>query len=171
LGSAFSNAGGVGGGGLNIAILILIFRFDTYEAIPISKISIFLGAIFSFIFNLQLKHPYRKAIAIDYNIPLITIPMLLFGTILGVSFIKVLPSYITLLLMSLILFYITFKTFRKANRLYQEEKKTEKILELRESSNFDSNDNDIYFDSNKKMYVTYNYLLQIILFIFMYLEI
>ena len=91
IGSALSNAGGIGGGGLLIPILILILNFGTHEAIPISKLMIFTGALTAFIMGLKNKHPYRDATALDYNIAGILIPMILFGTIVGVTLNKILP--------------------------------------------------------------------------------
>ena len=140
---------------MTITILLLIFRFNPYEAIPISKISVFIGAIISYILNLGLKHPNREAIVIDYNICLITIPTILFGTIIGVTFINVLPSYITLLLMTFVLISLTITTFRKAFRLSQQEKekekKIEKILELKQSSITELNSDEFNNNSNKKL--------------------
>ena len=43
IGSALSNAGGIGGGGLLIPILLILLNFKTHEAIPISKLMIFTG--------------------------------------------------------------------------------------------------------------------------------
>ena len=126
IGSALSNAGGIGGGGLLLPILLLILRFYTHEAIPISKLMIFAGAIASFIMNLQHKHPFREGIVIDYNIPFIIVPMLLFGTMIGVTLNKVFPPWIILVCLTLVLIINTFKTFRKANKLSNEEKEKEK---------------------------------------------
>ena len=125
LGSALSNAGGIGGGGLLLPILLLVMRFYTHQAIPISKLMIFAGAISSFIMNLRHKHPYRESVLIDYNIPYIIVPMLLFGTMIGVTLNKVFPPWIILVCLTLVLVINTFKTLRKANKLNKEEKENE----------------------------------------------
>src|SRR4051812_14253393 len=84
--SALSNAGGIGGGGLFLPILILLLDFYAREAIPISNLMIFVGALTAFIINLRLNHPTRKnALCIDYNIAIIITPMLLLGTKIGVT--------------------------------------------------------------------------------------
>lgn len=127
LGSALSNAGGIGGGGLLLPILLLVMRFYTHEAIPISKLMIFAGAISSFIMNLQHKHPFREGVVIDYNIPFIIVPMLLFGTMIGVTLNKVFPPWIILVCLTLVLVINTYKTIKKANKLAKEEK--EKLKE------------------------------------------
>ena len=121
--SALSNAGGVGGGGLVIPILLLMFKFYTHEAIPISKLTIFTGALTSFLLGFKQKHPYRKAITIDYNIPYLIVPMLLFGTMVGISLNKVMPPFIILVALTLVLVLNTYKTLTKARSLQKKENK------------------------------------------------
>ena len=115
LGSAVSNAGGIGGGGLLIPILILILRFSTHEAIPISKLMIFTGALTAFIMGLKNKHPYRNGIPLDLNVAGLLVPMLLFGTMVGVSLNKVMPPSIILISLTIVLLINTFKTSKKYN--------------------------------------------------------
>lgn len=113
IGSALSNAGGIGGGGLLIPILILQLKFATHEAIPISKLMIFTGAFTAFLMGLKNKHPYRNIPALDYNIGGLLIPMLLFGTMVGVTLNKIMPQSIILISLTLVLIVNTYKTFRK----------------------------------------------------------
>ena len=110
LGSAVSNAGGIGGGGLLIPILILILKFSTHEAIPISKLMIFTGATTAFIMGLKNKHPYRNGIPLDLNVAGVLVPMLLFGTMVGVSLNKVMPPSIILISLTIVLILNTIKT-------------------------------------------------------------
>jgi uncharacterized membrane protein YfcA len=113
LGSALSNAGGTGGGGLLMPILILYLNFGTSEAIPISKLMIFTGALTSFIMGLNNKHPYRDAPALDFNIAGVLIPPLLLGTMVGVTLNKVLPPFLILLSLTVVLVINTYKTIVK----------------------------------------------------------
>ncbi len=113
LGSAISNAGGIGGGGLLIPILILILKFTTHEAIPVSKLMIFTGALTAFIMGLKNKHPYRNGIPLDMNVAGVLVPMLLFGTMVGVSLNKVMPPSIILISLTIVLVLNTFKTTKK----------------------------------------------------------
>jgi len=122
LGSALSNAGGIGGGGLLIPILLLVLNFYTHEAIPISKLMIFTGALTSFILGFRQKHPSRKSITIDYNIPLLLVPMLLFGTMVGVTLNKVTPPWLILISLTAVLIINTYKTIKKGIQLFKEEK-------------------------------------------------
>lgn len=121
LGSALSNAGGIGGGGLLIPILLLLLGFYTHEAIPISKLMIFTGALTSFILGFRQRHPSRNSISIDYNVPFLLVPMLLFGTMVGVTLNKVMPPWIILISLTLVLTINTYKTAKKAKSLYAKE--------------------------------------------------
>ena len=132
IGSAFSNAGGIGGGGLLIPILLLILNFYTHEAIPISKLMIFTGALTSFILGFRQKHPLRNSITIDYNIPLLLVPMLLFGTMVGVTLNKVTPPWLILVSLTAVLIVNTFKTLKRGMKLYREENIAENMEVLKE---------------------------------------
>lgn len=124
--SAIANAGGIGGGGLVVPILMVILQFYTHEAIPLSKLMIFAGAITSYILGFKIKHPFRNAVAIEYNIPMLLCPMLLLGTMVGVTLNKVLPPIVIIVSLTLVLIYNTFKTFRKGKQLYLKESKENK---------------------------------------------
>jgi uncharacterized membrane protein YfcA len=101
------------GGGLLVPILILYLNFYTKEAIPISKLMIFTGSLTAFIMGFKNKNPYRNATAIDYNIAIILIPLVLFGTMIGVTLNKIFPPWMILICLTIVLIINTFKTFRK----------------------------------------------------------
>lgn len=126
-GSALSNAGGIGGGGLLIPILLLMLKFYTHEAIPISKLMIFTGALTSFILGFRQPHPSRRSISIDYNIPMLLVPFVLFGTMVGVTLNKVTPPWIILVSLTLVLIINTYKTLKKGRSLYKQENKERNV--------------------------------------------
>jgi len=88
-------------------------EFYTHEAIPISKLMIFAGSLTTFILNLKFKHPSRDSICLDYNIAILFVPMLLLGTVIGVSLNKVMPSFIILILLTFVLVINTYKITSK----------------------------------------------------------
>ncbi len=96
-----------------IPILILILKFSTHEAIPVSKLMIFTGALTAFIMGLKNKHPHRNGIPLDMNVAGVLVPMLLFGTMVGVSLNKVMPPSIILISLTIVLVLNTFKTSKK----------------------------------------------------------
>ncbi len=75
---------------------------------------IFAGALTSYILGFKITHPTRKdAVSIDYNIPLIVIPLLLFGTMTGVILAKVIHQFVILICLTLFLVINTFTTMSK----------------------------------------------------------
>ncbi len=94
-------------------ILIMILNFYTHEAIPISKTMTFFGTVTAFILNLKLHHPSRGTVAIDYNIAKLIVPFLLLGTVIGITLNRITSSFIILFVMTIMLFYYTYKTFRR----------------------------------------------------------
>lgn len=73
----------------------------------------FCGTITAFILNLKLHHPSRGTVAIDYNIAKLIVPFLLVGTVIGITLNRITSSFIILFVMTFILFYNTYKTFKR----------------------------------------------------------
>jgi uncharacterized membrane protein YfcA len=63
--------------------------------------------------GIKSKHPFRNISAVDYNIAIILIPLVLFGTMIGVTLNKNFPPLVILLLLTVILILNTYKTFKK----------------------------------------------------------
>jgi uncharacterized membrane protein len=82
---------------------------------------IFTGALTSFILGFRQKHPTRNSISIEYNIPLLLVPMLLFGTMVGVTLNRVTPPWIILVSLTAVLIINTYKTLKKGRNLYKSE--------------------------------------------------
>ena len=71
---------GVGGGGMVMPIMSLVFGFNAPEALSLSNFSILISALLRFIMNFNQKHPERKErLAIDYDTVLCFLPMLFLG--------------------------------------------------------------------------------------------
>jgi uncharacterized membrane protein YfcA len=96
-------------------------HFYTHEAVPLSKIVIFTGSLSSFILNTKLRHPDRKSKALDYNLIIVIVPNLLFGTILGVTLNRILPNVVIIFCLTIVLFYNTYKTMKMGIKQYNEE--------------------------------------------------
>jgi uncharacterized membrane protein YfcA len=152
-----SNASGLGGGLLFIPVLLLIMKFYPHEAIPISKMVIFAGALTSFIQNLRVKRPGRNTKALNYNLIIVNASNLLLGTVFGVTLNKILPNTLILFLLCLLLVYNSIKTFKTFLKVYREENgETSQSMNSQirslSSGNFDINqpvdqvDREIYKD-------------------------
>jgi uncharacterized membrane protein YfcA len=75
------NGAGLGGGGVFVAILISIMSMTAHEAVPVTKLVIFLSAIVTFYLNTVRKH--REQL-IDFALVRSFVPMSLAGTSVGV---------------------------------------------------------------------------------------
>ena len=106
-------------------------NFYTHEAIPLSKIVIFTGSLSSFILNTRLKHPLRKAKALDYNLVIVIVPNLIFGTMLGVTLNRILPNVLIIFFLTIVLFYNTYKTTKMGLKEYRLE--NERLIKKEES--------------------------------------
>ena len=104
--------------------------------------------------NLKLKHPNRNSKALDYNLIILICPNLLFGTILGVTLNKILPNLIIIFLLTILLFYNTYKTTLMGIKQFKEENENEKILNTNNNLNKNSskelinNNNNINSNNN-----------------------
>jgi len=65
------------------------------------------------VINIRLKHPSRSTLSIDLNIAILMVPMLLLGTMIGVTMNKITPAILIVLLLTVILILNTYKTFKR----------------------------------------------------------
>lgn len=94
-------------------ILIIFLNFNTKEAIPISKLMILTGSLTAMLMGLKNKHPFREAISIDYNLVILILPVVIFGTMIGVTLNKVLSPILILLILTITMIVNTIKTMKK----------------------------------------------------------
>lgn len=81
----FANAGGLGAGAVIIPIYMFIYGFAPTDSIPLSKITIFAGAITNVLFIWNSRLPNNpNAFLIGYEMSSAMIPLLLCGTMIGV---------------------------------------------------------------------------------------
>jgi uncharacterized membrane protein YfcA len=85
---------GIGGGGIVIPLLMILFGFDTKGAIAISGFSIFLCSVVRYIVNIKEMHPEKNAVVIDYGLATIMLPTVLTGSLIGVFLNVMLPPLI-----------------------------------------------------------------------------
>ncbi len=117
--SAVANAGGIGGGAILIPIYVFSFDYTIGDSIPLSKATILAGAVVNILMTFNDRHPKDKNILmIDYEIIGFLIPLVLSGTMIGVTLTKLLPSIIIFTILILFLFSSTYKMLKKALDLH-----------------------------------------------------
>jgi hypothetical protein len=120
--SILANAGGIGGGALLTPIYIWLFDFAVEDAIPLSKMTIFMGAIVNYLIlkNARLDDDSNLPL-INYSLAGVIVPMLLAGTSIGVFGAKFFPPILILGFLSGFLVLSTFKMFQKALKMWRKE--------------------------------------------------
>ena len=116
---------GIGGGGLNVPLLMLTNNFYVKEAVPLSHVAVFGNAIAQNTINSRRRHPQSNVHRplIDFDLPLLLLPAQLAGNSMGVLVGKLLPSTpIEVVALALLLFAAT-KTARTAFKMYLREQK------------------------------------------------
>lgn len=117
-----ASGSGLGGGGLLVPLYILIMTMSSHEAVPLSKSTIFGGAIASFLLNVKKRHPLvHSRPLIDYETMLLMEPMTLAGTIVGVNLNAVFPEWLITMLIVLLLTQTTIRMYHKGKKIWKEE--------------------------------------------------
>lgn len=117
-----SAAGGIGGGGVLVPILMISEEIGPHGAIPMSKLTIFGSAVCQLALNWRKRHKLRpERPLIDFDTTLMLQPPTLLGTVYGVLLNRIFPPWIIAILLLLFLVITTFKTSDKAIRLHAEE--------------------------------------------------
>ena len=82
--AVLANAGGVGGGGVFVPLLMLVVGLGGKWVIPVSNAMILAGAIPAVAINLCKRHPCHNRPLLDVDIALLLVPATLGGTTPGV---------------------------------------------------------------------------------------
>ena len=117
----FGNAAGVGGGGIIMPILLLIFSFKMLEASSLSNFMIFLGFIVRYAYNVSSRHPTRNKPLVDYDLVFIMLPGSLFGTKFGIIINDSLPHPVLLIILAIILMYVSITMFMRGWKLSKDD--------------------------------------------------
>lgn len=121
LAAIVANATGIGGGGIHMPLLILVFQFLPKQAVPLSQCLVLGGAIVATLLNLKKKSIETGEPLIDLNIIAILQPGMLLGTIFGVMVHKIMPEIVVVGVLCVLLAFITYRSTRKSIKLYKTE--------------------------------------------------
>eukprot|EP00592_Proboscia_alata_P002825 CAMPEP_0194375884 /NCGR_PEP_ID=MMETSP0174-20130528/24431_1 /TAXON_ID=216777 /ORGANISM="Proboscia alata, Strain PI-D3" /LENGTH=401 /DNA_ID=CAMNT_0039156361 /DNA_START=325 /DNA_END=1530 /DNA_ORIENTATION=+ len=113
--------GGIGGGGVLVPIYILVMGFSPKNAIPLSNVTIFGGAIANTLLNWTKRHPYADRPLVDWNLILVMEPMTIAGALLGSFLNKVLNEEVLVVMLVLLLSCTAYTTLKKAIKMYKKE--------------------------------------------------
>ncbi|KAF4682171.1 hypothetical protein FOZ62_002161, partial [Perkinsus olseni] len=122
--SGLAVSAGVGGGGIFVPLGILLLRFSTKASTGLSQASIFGASLAGFILNSRARHPKAPRPLIDFDMALFLAPMEMAGALLGALTQMVLPTWLVIIIMSLVLGLTSAKTFARGIRVYREERQS-----------------------------------------------
>jgi len=123
-GGVLAGMSGIGGGGLNVPLLMLVMNFDVWEeAVPLSHIMVFGNAIAQNAVNLRRHHPLQPGRPlVDFAVPIMLLPAQLGGNSLGVLVGPSFPGTIMTALASILLTLAGVKTLRTAVKAFRAER-------------------------------------------------
>jgi uncharacterized membrane protein YfcA len=114
-------SGGIGGGGILVPILILVFAFHPKHAIALSNFTILGSAITNTTLNFPKRHPNADRPLVDWDLILVMEPLTAAGAIVGAYMSKVLPDWFLALLLVLLLGVTAQRTLDKGISQYKKE--------------------------------------------------
>ena len=117
-----ANAAGLGGGGLLIPFMMIFLDISIFECVPLANVFGLIASGMRFIINYKQKHPSPvKAkdgkLSLDYEIVMLTMPMLYLGTLIGVQIGTLLSETVLAICLCCVMFFVTYKTTIKAYTL------------------------------------------------------
>lgn len=120
-----SAAGGVGGGGLALPLLLFVFDYELNEAVRYSLCFVLGNANWQFLLNIYQPNPFRPAAPLVsivwWELVALSLPGLLGGANLGSLLATIAPDSLRYLLALLLLIVISFFTFDKGLKQHQKE--------------------------------------------------
>jgi uncharacterized membrane protein YfcA len=121
MGVILASGGGIGGGGIVVPIYIIIMGLSPRDAIPISSVTVFGGALASLITNLPRRHPLADRPLVDWNLVLVMEPLILVGTMLGTLLHRIISEKLLVVLLVAMLSVTAHTILVKARRMYRAE--------------------------------------------------
>merc|ERR1740121_3059812 len=124
------SAAGIGGGGVYVAVLMVVGTLSPHNAVPLSKAVVFFGAMSTLLLNCRRQRDpqvEKKQAVIDFHTVRTIVPGALLGTYLGVALNFHAEGRTIVILLALLLTLMTYTVGRTAWLQYCEE---EKALEL-----------------------------------------
>eukprot|EP01032_Pedospumella_encystans_P012062 gene12062-13980_t len=121
LGLLVAAAGGIGGGGILVPLLILIFNFSPKFAVPLSNFTIVGSSITNMVLNIPKRHPECDRPLVDWDLILVMEPLTMAGAIVGAFVSKVIPDWILVISLVLLLAYTTHGTLEKGISQFKSE--------------------------------------------------
>jgi len=119
--SALGAAGGIGGGGIMVPMLVSLGGFSVHHAIPLTQATVFGASLMNLVHNFKKRHPDFDRPLIDYHTALMLEVTTLLGTVVGVDLNSTSPVWLITILLIVVLSFTTHRTLRKGLELRKKE--------------------------------------------------
>jgi len=120
------SAGGIGGGGVYVTVLMVAGSLSPHDAVPLSKAVVFCGSLSSLVLNLRKSlceaAGGKEKVLIDFNVCRLVVPSALFGTFMGVLLNSKVAPWLIVAMLAKILIMMTFMSCKEFYRHYKEER-------------------------------------------------
>lgn len=121
--AALVNTTGNSFGEFKVVLLMIALNYSEQEATIICYPMVAGAALYNFFLLMFRRHPTKNTSLVDYNIVLIIIPSVLYGSTLGTLLNDVLPPVVANVLITILLAAFSIKFFMKFCALLEEQKK------------------------------------------------
>ena len=74
-------SGGIGGGGILVPLLIVVFEFNPKHAIPLSNFTILGSSVTNILMNLSKRHPGADRPLVNWDMILVMEPLTMAGAV------------------------------------------------------------------------------------------
>lgn len=116
-----SSAGGVGGGGLYVPIFNLLLGFSSKTSAALSSCMILGGTLVNLVWYSFQRRADGLGPLIDYQVSLLCLPNVLLGITAGVMCNVASPSWLVTVILTFVLFFMTFRSCRNAVKRWNSE--------------------------------------------------
>ena len=100
LGLLVAAAGGIGGGGILVPLLMLVYGFAPKYAVPLSNFTIVGSSITNMVLNIPKRHPDADRPLVDWDLILVMEPLTMAGAVSYIS-LYIVFNYILIIIMLL----------------------------------------------------------------------
>ena len=130
VGGSIAAGAGLGGGGVVVPVLILVAKFETHNAVPLSNAFLFGVGVFNVVQLSRRRHPLADRPVIDFWLSFVMIPPKLAGTVFGVLLNSVMPNWSILVILIVLLGITAWRTLASALRMWRaDHRRTRRLFE------------------------------------------
>lgn len=112
---------GIGGGGILVPLYILVMDISPIYAIPLSNVTVLGGSLANTALNWKKRHPLKDRPLIDFDFAVVMEPPTMVGAMIGTIVNKNTPVWLITILLVIVLFSLTYRTFWQGFKRYHRE--------------------------------------------------